>query len=77
MWFEIILVFILFKCKKYPNISGIRIVELFDESPLCISKVTGQPAHGAADSNTIQCSFWCNKVFSLDAIRCRLNDFLC
>ncbi len=27
MWFEIILVFILFKFKKYPNISGIRDVD--------------------------------------------------
>ncbi len=26
MWFENLLVFILFKCKKCPNISGIRIV---------------------------------------------------
>ncbi len=26
MWFEILLVFILFKCKKRPNISGIRVL---------------------------------------------------
>ncbi len=26
MWFEILLVFILFKFKKRPNISGIRVV---------------------------------------------------
>ncbi len=29
MWFEILLVFILFKFKKRPNISGIRVVEYY------------------------------------------------
>ncbi len=31
MWFEIILVFILLKFKKRPNISGIQVVGFYDE----------------------------------------------
>lgn len=44
---------ITYKNPKSLQLSFLRTDQLYDESPLCISKVTGQPAHSAADSNTI------------------------